>query len=39
MTIIGLHIVLREGGPTAIHDKHPRSRCGLNRFPDSEDLS
>jgi hypothetical protein len=34
-----IYIALREGGYTAIHGKRPRSGRGLNRFPDSGDLS
>jgi hypothetical protein len=47
IAIIGLHapttssiyMALYEGGPSATHGKRPRSRYGLNRFPDSRDLS
>jgi hypothetical protein len=29
-------VALRERGPTAIHGRRPRSRRGLDRFPDPE---
>jgi hypothetical protein len=29
-------VTLRERGPTAIHDRRPRSGRGLDRFPDPE---
>jgi hypothetical protein len=29
-------VALRERGPTAIHDKRPRSGRGSDRFPDTE---
>jgi hypothetical protein len=33
-----IYVALREGGPTAIHGKRPRSGHGLNWFPNSGDL-
>jgi hypothetical protein len=29
-------VALRKRGPTAIHDRHPRSGCGSDRFPDPD---